>query len=82
MRDEKLQGSAQHSTQTCCTIRCGCRIMRSCSTIRCGCMTMRSTLMMIDMNGPDIEAVDEVKTLVLESVNVWNEERVLSTLGT
>jgi hypothetical protein len=27
--------------------------------------------MMIDMNGPDIEAVDEVKTLVLESVNVW-----------
>jgi len=32
---------------------------------------MRSTLMMIDMNGPDIEAVDEVKALILESVNVW-----------
>ena len=45
-------------------VRCGCRTMRSCSTIRCGCMTMRSTLMMIDMNGPDIEAVDEVRTLV------------------
>ena len=26
---------------------------------------------MIDLNGPDIEAVDEVKTLILESVNVW-----------
>ena len=25
--------------------------------------------MMIDMNGPDIEAVDEVKALILESVN-------------
>ena len=30
---------------------------------------MRSTLMMIDMNGPDIEAVDVVKALILESVN-------------
>ena len=28
--------------------------------------------MMIDLNGPDIEAVDEVKELILESVNVWN----------
>jgi hypothetical protein len=27
--------------------------------------------MMIDLNGPDIEAVDEVKDLILESVNVW-----------
>jgi hypothetical protein len=27
--------------------------------------------MMIDMNGPDIEAVDEVKALILESVNAW-----------
>jgi hypothetical protein len=27
--------------------------------------------MMIDMNGPDIETVDEVKSLILESVNVW-----------
>ena len=26
--------------------------------------------MMIDMNGPDIEAVDVVKALILESVNV------------
>ena len=32
---------------------------------------MRSTLMMIDMNGPDIEAVDEVKALILEAVNSW-----------
>ena len=30
-----------------------------------------ATCMMIDMNGPDIEAVDEVKALVLESVNAW-----------
>jgi hypothetical protein len=26
---------------------------------------------MIDLNGPDIEAVDEVKVLILESVNTW-----------
>ena len=32
---------------------------------------MRSTLMIIDMNASDIEAVDEVKTLILESVNTW-----------
>ena len=31
----------------------------------------RSTLMMIDMTGPDIEAMDEVKALILESVNAW-----------
>jgi hypothetical protein len=30
---------------------------------------MRSTLMMMDMNGPDIESVDEVKALILDSVN-------------
>ena len=28
-------------------------------------------LMMIDLNGPDIKAVDEVKALILESVNSW-----------
>ena len=28
---------------------------------------------MIDMNGPDIEAVDEVKALILESVNAWKD---------
>ena len=28
-----------------------------------------AALMMIDMNGPDIEAVDEVKAPILESVN-------------
>jgi hypothetical protein len=54
--------------------------------------------MMIDMNGPSIEAVGEVKEVILESVNVWkqykkrvpsrvssclhNEECLLSTLGT
>ena len=27
--------------------------------------------MVIDMNGPDFEAVDEVKALILESVNAW-----------
>jgi hypothetical protein len=31
---------------------------------------------MIEMNGPDIEEVDEVKVLILESVNVWNYENV------
>ena len=29
--------------------------------------------MMIDMNGPDIEALDEVKSLILESVNAWKK---------
>ena len=27
--------------------------------------------MIIDLNGPDIDAVDEVRVLILESVNVW-----------
>ena len=27
--------------------------------------------MMIDLNGPDVEAADEVKALVLEYVNAW-----------
>ncbi len=47
-------------------------------TIRCGYSTKSSTLMprMIEMNGPDIEEVDEVKVLILESVNVWNYENV------
>ena len=40
------------------------------STIRCGCSTMRSTLMMIDMNGPDIDAVDKVKVLMLERLSM------------
>ena len=62
----------QHSTRICSsTIRCGCITMWSHSTISCRCSTMRFTLMMIDMNGPGIEAVDEVKVLILESVNVW-----------
>jgi len=30
-----------------------------------------AALMMIDLNGSDIEAVDEVKALILESVNTW-----------
>ena len=29
------------------------------------------SILMIDLNGPDIEAVDEVKALILESVNAW-----------
>ncbi len=37
-------------------------IPQTCRTIRFGCITMRSTLVMIDMNGPDIETVDNVKT--------------------
>ena len=71
-----LEGSAQHSTRTCSSrISCGCVTecitMWSHSTIRCGCITMRSTLMMIYMNWPDIEPVDEVKDLILEFVTVW-----------
>ena len=30
-----------------------------------------TALMMIDINGPDIQAVHEVKALILESVNAW-----------
>ena len=41
---------------------------------------MRSTLMTIDMNGPDIEALDEVKELILESVDVWkNYKKMISS---
>jgi hypothetical protein len=36
---------------------------------------------MIDMNGPDIEEVDEVKALILESVNDWNYEKRVSSRG-
>ena len=31
--------------------------------------SLLAALMMIDLNGPDIEEVDEVKALILESVN-------------
>jgi hypothetical protein len=31
--------------------------------------SLLAALMMIDLNGPDIEAVDEVKVLTLQSVN-------------
>jgi hypothetical protein len=31
--------------------------------------------MMIDMNGPDIEAVDEVKALILECVTAWKNQK-------
>jgi hypothetical protein len=31
--------------------------------------SLLAALMIIDLNGPDIEAVDEVKALILESVN-------------
>ena len=31
--------------------------------------SLLAVVMMIDMNGPGIEAVDEVKSLILESVN-------------
>ena len=30
-----------------------------------------AALMMIDMNGPDIQEVHEVKEIILESVNEW-----------
>jgi hypothetical protein len=38
--------------------------------------------MMIDMDGPDIEAVDEVKALILESVNACkNYKKRVSSRG-
>ena len=33
--------------------------------------SLLAALMMIDMHGLDIQAVHEVKTLILESVSVW-----------
>ena len=33
--------------------------------------SLLAALMFIDMNGPDIQAVNEVKALILESVNAW-----------
>jgi len=35
--------------------------------------TLLAALMIIDMNVPDIEAVDGVKTLILESIDVWKK---------
>ena len=35
--------------------------------------SLLAVVMMIDMNGPGIEAVDEVKSLILESVHVWKD---------
>jgi hypothetical protein len=32
--------------------------------------------MMIGLNGPDIEAVDEVKALILEPVNAWKNYKM------
>jgi hypothetical protein len=64
---------AEHSTQACSTIRCGC--IRSCNTVRCGCSTMRSTFMMIDMThvGPDIQRnsgqSEGANSGIIESVN-------------
>jgi hypothetical protein len=64
------------STQTCSTIHCGCSTMRSDNhaadylLLSDGMMiSLLAAPMMIDMNGPDIEAVGEVKTLILESVD-------------
>ena len=34
-------------------------------------ISLLAALMIIDLNGPDIEAADEVKALILESVNAW-----------
>ena len=43
-------------------------------------ISLLAALMVIDMNGPDIEAVDEVKAPILESVDSWKnyKERVPS----
>jgi hypothetical protein len=44
-------------------------------------ISLLAALMMIHMIGPDIEAVDEVKLLILEAVNAWKncKKRVPST---
>ena len=42
--------------------------------------SLLAALMTIDMNGPDIEAGDKVKALILESVNAWkNYKKRLSS---
>ena len=33
--------------------------------------SLLAAFMMIDLNGPDMEAVDDVKALILESGNAW-----------
>ena len=44
--------------------------------------SLLAALIMIDMNGPDIEAVDEVKALILEPVNVWkNYQKWVTSRG-
>ena len=71
---EKLPPGRNY-TQTCSTIRCGCSTMRSDSAYYLRLSLMMTSLvaapMMIEMNGPDIEAVDEVQALILESANAW-----------
>jgi len=41
------------------------------NTSHSGRLSLLAALMMIDMNGPDTHALDEVKALILESVNEW-----------
>ena len=38
--------------------------------------------MMIDMNGPDFEAVNEVKELILEFLKVWKNYKKMNELFT
>ena len=38
-------------------------------------ISLLAGLMMIDLNGPDIEAVDEVKEVIMESVNAWKNSK-------
>jgi hypothetical protein len=42
--------------------------------------SLLAALMMIDINGPDSQAEDRVKTLILEAVNAWRnyKKRVTS----
>jgi hypothetical protein len=38
-------------------------------------ISLLAALMMIEMNGPDIVAVDEVKTQILASVSTWKNDK-------
>ena len=43
--------------------------------------SLHAALTMIDLSGPDIEAVDEVKALILESGNAWKNDKMRCRQG-
>ena len=43
--------------------------------------SLLAALTMIDLSGPDIVAVDEVKALILESGNAWKNDKMRCRQG-